>query len=133
MKTFLALALVFAAVAPLHAQTLDPASQEALAATLGLLRDPALRGPVIAGSPRAAGIDTQLQALAGSPQLTQEIYELAAAVFGDLTKNSAGDVGKMGQALEDAQRDPAAFAAMLSPATLQKLREIAVKISDRRR
>jgi hypothetical protein len=133
MKTLLLLALLLGSVAPLHAQTLDPASQEALAATLGLLRDPARRGPAIAGNPQAAGIDTQIQGLAGSSELAQQIYELAAEVFNDLTRSSGGDVGKMSRTLEDAQRDPAAFAAMLSPATLQRLREIAVKISDRPR
>lgn len=133
MKTFLLLALLLGSVAPLHAQPLDPASQEALAATLGLLRAPALRGPALAGNPQAAGIDKQIQGLTGSPELAQQMYELAAEIFNDLTRNSGGDVGKMSRALEDAKRDPAAFAAMLSPATLQRLREIAVKISDRPR
>lgn len=133
MKALLVLALLLGSAMALDAQTLDPASQEALAATLRLLRDPALRGPAISGSPQAAGIDSQLQSLTGSPQLTQEVYELAAEIFNDLARNSGGDAGRMSQALEDARRDPAAFAAMLSPATLQKLREIAVKISDRPR
>lgn len=133
MKALLVLALLLGSAMALDAQTLDPAREEALAATLRLLRDPALRGPAISGSPQAAGIDSQLQSLTGSPQLTQEVYELAAEIFNDLARNSGGDVGRMGQALEDARRDPAAFAAMLSPATLQKLREIAVKISDRPR
>ncbi len=133
MKTLLVLALLLGSAMALDAQTPDPASQEALAATLRLLRDPALRGPAISGSPQAAGIDSQLQSLTGSPQLTQEVYELAAEIFNDLARNSGGDAGRMSRALEDARRDPAAFAAMLSPATLQKLREIAVKISDRSR
>lgn len=134
MKTLLVLFfLLLGSAAPLHAQPLDPASQEALAATLGLLGDPALRGPAIAGSPEAAGIDKQIQSLAGSPQLAQQIYELAAEIFNDLTRNSGGDVGKMSRALEEAERDPAGFAARLSPATLRRLRELAVKISDRPR
>jgi hypothetical protein len=133
MKTLLVLALLLGPAMALDAQTPDPASQEALAATLRLLRDPALRGPAISGSPQAAGIDSQLQSLTGSPHLTQEVYELAAEIFNDLARNSGGDAGRMSQALEDARRDPAGFAAMLSPATLQKLREIAVKISDRAR
>lgn len=135
MKSFLVLLLLLflGSAAPLQAQPLDPASQEALAATLGLLRDPVLRGPAIAGSPGAASIDTQIQSLAGSPQLAQQIYSLAAEIFNDLTRNSGGDVGKMNRALEEAKRDPAGFAALLSPATLRRLRELAVKISDRPR
>ena len=133
MKALLGLLLLFGSAAPLAAQTLDPASQEALAATLKLLRDPALRAPAISGNPQAAGIEQQIQALTGSPQLTQEFYELAARVFDDLTKNSGGDVGKMSEALDRAKGDPAAFTALLSPETLQRLRELAVRISDRPR
>jgi hypothetical protein len=135
MKAFLSLALLLAlSAAPLAAQTLDPASQEALAATLRMLRDPALRGPVISGNPQAAGVDRQIQGLVGgSPQLTQELYELAAQIFGELTQNTGGDVGKMTEALERAKGDPAGFAAFLSPATLDRLRAFAGKISDRPR
>jgi hypothetical protein len=133
MKAVLVLLLLFGSAARLSAQTLDPAGQEALAATLKLLRDPALRTPAISGNPQAAGIEKQIQGLTGSPPLTQEFYELAAQVFNDLTKNSGGDVGKMSAALDRAKADPAAFTALLSAETLQRLRELAVKISDRRR
>jgi len=37
------------------------------------------------------------------------------------------------QAVERAKADPAGFAAMLSPATQQRLRELAVKLSDQKR
>jgi len=52
---------------PLHPQTLDPASAEALAATLKMLADPAMRGQVIATSPAASEIDRQVQGMAGAP------------------------------------------------------------------
>jgi hypothetical protein len=35
--------------------------------------------------------------------------------------------------LDAARTDPAAFAAMLSPQTLERLRQLSVKISDQRR
>ena len=35
--------------------------------------------------------------------------------------------------LDAARTDPAAFAAMLSPKTLERLRQLSVKISDQRR
>lgn len=119
--------------APLGAQTLDAASADALAATLRMLQDPSLRGPAVAADPRAAAVDTQIRSLAGSPQLTQELYELAAQVMSELTQSSGGDVGRMTETLERGKADPAAFAAMLSPATLQRLRELSVKISDQQR
>ena len=115
------------------AQTLDAASQQALTETLKLLRDPALRDAAIAGSPQAGGIDRQIQSMAGSPELTQEIYELAAEIFSDLTRGTGGDVGRMSEALERARTDPAAFAAMLSPSTLARLQAVAGRISDRPR
>ena len=133
MRTLVALALVLLAAAPLAGETPGPAIQEALTATLRVLRDPALRSPAVAGSPRAAEIDTEVQALTGSPQLTQEFYDLAATIFEELAKSSGGDPNTMRETLERAAEDPAAFAALLSPATLDRLRALAVKISDRPR
>ena len=133
MRTLVALALVLLAAAPLAGETPDSALQEALAATLRVLRDPALHSPAVAGSPRAATIDTEIQAMTGSPELTQEFYDLAATIFEELARNSGGDTNKLRETLERAAEDPAAFAALLSPATLDRLRALAVKISDRPR
>ncbi len=129
----MALAVTLITAGPASTQGLDPASQEALAATLRMLTDPALRTPAIATNPQAAAIDSQVQALVGSEKLAQEFYALSAQIFDELTRNSGGDVRKMTEALERAKSDPAGFAAMLSPATLQRLRELSVKISDQRR
>src|SRR5438876_123911 len=108
MRTLVALALVLLAAAPLAGETPDPAIQEALAATLRVLRDPALRSPAVAGSPRAAAIDTEVRAMTGSPQLTQEFYDLAATIFEELAKSSGGDANTMRETLERAAEDPAA-------------------------
>jgi len=129
----MALAVGLAAPGPLRAQALDPASQEALSATLKMLMDPALRSPEIAKNQQATAIDKQVQSMMGGEQLQQEFYALAAQIFQELTSNSGGDVNKMNEALERAKGDPAAFAALLSPATLQRLRELSIKISDQRR
>ncbi len=127
------LAVLLAAPGPLRAQALDPTSQEALSATLKMLMDPALRTPEIAKNQQATAIDKQVQSLMGGEQLQQEFYALAAQIFQELTSNSGGDASKMNEALERAKGDPAAFAALLSPATLQRLRELSIKISDQRR
>ena len=129
----MALVVVLAGPGPLRAQALDPASQEALSATLKMLMDPALRSPEIAKNQQATAIDKQVQSMVGSEQLQQEFYALAAQIFQELTSNSGGDASKMNEALERAKADPAGFAAMLSPATLQRLRELSIKISDQRR
>lgn len=126
--------LVVLALAPAAAlaQSLDSASADALAATLRLLQDPTARSAAITGNPQASAVDSQLQALAGSANM-QELYALAAAIFSELAANTGGDVGKMSQALSRGTNDPAGFAAFLSPATLQRLRELSTKISDRPR
>lgn len=129
----MALAVLLAAPGPLRAQALDPASQEALSATLKMLMDPALRSPEIAKNQEATAIDKQVQSMVGSERLRQEFYALAAQIFQELTSNSGGDVAKMNEALERAKADPAAFAAMLSPQTLQRLTELSIKLSDQRR
>jgi hypothetical protein len=116
------------------AQARDPTSQEALAAVLRMLQDPALRGGAIAGNAQAATADRQIQSLTGgSVALTQEVYELAGQIFEDLARGSGGDEQVMSQTLARAQGDPDGFAAMLSPRTLDRLRALAVKLSDRPR
>ncbi len=128
-----ALLLLTLTAVPAAAQTLDPASAEALATTLRMLADPAARAGVLASDPAAAAIDKQVQGLAGSSALAHEVYGLAAEVFADLARNSDGDPKRMSEALESAKTDPAGFAAMLRPETLQRLRELSSKISDAKR
>ncbi len=116
------------------AQALDATSQEALASVLRMLQDPALRNGLMAGNTQAGKADQQIQSLTGgSAALTQEVYELAGQIFEDLVRGSGGDERVMSQALTRAQADPAGFAAMLSPRTLERLRALAVKLSDRPR
>ena len=115
------------------AQTLDPAAAEALATTLRMLADPVARGQVLASDPAAAAIDRQVQGMAGSAQLAQEVYGLAAEVFADLTLSAGGDPRRLAEALDRAKSDPAGFAAMLRPETLERLRALATRISDTQR
>jgi hypothetical protein len=128
-----ALALIaLLAAAPVTAQSLDAASSEALAATLRALQDPALRAAAIAASAQGAAVDQQIQSIAGSPALTQEFYALAAQVMSELARSSGGDVSRMNDVLERGKTDPAGFAAMLSPETLERLRALSSKIADRK-
>ena len=115
------------------AQPLDPSSQDALSQTLQILLDPNARAAELAKNPQGATMDQQVRALTGSDALTQEFYVVAGQVLSELTQNSGGDAQKMLQAVERAKADPAGFAAMLSPATQQRLRELAVKLSDQKR
>lgn len=125
-----ALLLLVCTASPTHPQTLDPSSASALATTLRMLADPAARSQIIATDPTAAEVDRQVQGMAGSSALAQEVYGLAADVFADLARNSNGDPRAMSEALDRARSDPAGFAAMLRPETLEKLRALSTKISD---
>jgi len=127
------LLLLICSATPTHPQALDPASASALASTLRMLADPAARSQIIATDPTAAEVDRQVQGMAGSSALAQEVYGLAADVFADLARNSNGDPRAMNEALDRAKSDPAGFAAMLRPETLEKLRALSTKISDAQR
>ncbi len=125
-----ALLLLTLCAGSLPAQALDPAAAEALAATLRMLADPAARAGILARDPAAAAIDKQVQGMVGSSALAQEVYGIAAEVFADLARNSGGDPQRMSEALERAKSDPAGFAAMLRPETLERLRALSTRISD---
>jgi hypothetical protein len=125
--------LVGLAAVPAESQSLDPTSQDALDKTLRMLLDPAARSGEVSRSTQGAAVDQQVRALAGSEALTQEVYALAGQVLSELVQSTGGDTQKMLQALDRAKTDPAGFAALLSPATQQRLRELAVKLSDKPR
>jgi hypothetical protein len=125
--------LVGLAAVPARAQSLDPASQDALDQTLRMLLDPGARSGEVSRSTQGAAVDQQVRALAGSEALTQEVYALAGQVLSELVQSTGGDTQKMLQALDRAKTDPAGFAALLSPETQQRLRELAVKLSDKPR
>jgi hypothetical protein len=125
--------LIALAAAGAAAQPLDSISQDALNKTLQILLDPTARSGELGKNSQGAVLDAQVRALAGSDALTQELYAVAGQVLTELVQNSGGDTQKMLQAVERAKTDPAGFAAMLSPATQQRLRDLSVKISDQRR
>jgi hypothetical protein len=125
--------IVLAAVGEAVAQALDPSSQDALNKTLQILLDPGARSAEIAKNSAGTAMDQQVRALAGSDALTQEFYAVAGQVLTELAQNTGGDAQKMLQAVERAKTDPSGFAAMLSPATQQRLRDLSVKLSDQKR
>ena len=125
--------LALAAASPAEAQAPDPSSQDALNKTLQILLDPNARAGELAKSSQGTAIDQQVRALAGSEALTQEFYAVAGQVLTELVQSTGGDAQKMLDAVERAKTDPTGFAAMLSPATQQRLRDLSVKLSDKRR
>jgi hypothetical protein len=130
-RRLLVATIVLLLAAPAHAQSLDAVSTEALAAALKALQDPSARAAALSGNPQAGAVDQQIQAFAGG--LTPDVYALAAQVFAELVRNTGGDVGRLSDEIGHAGSNPSAFAATLSPATLERLRELASRISDQRR
>ena len=128
-----AVLLALGPAGPAVAQKLDLASQDALDKTLQILLDPQARSGELSKSSQGAAVDQQVRALAGSDALTQEFYAVAGQVLTELVQSTGGDAQKMLQAVERAKTDPTGFAAMLSPATQQRLRDLSVKLSDRKR
>jgi len=129
----LAALVAIAAAAPAAAQPLDSSSQDALNKTLQILLDPNARAAELAKNAQGTAVDQQVRALAGSDALAQEFYAVAGQVLAELAQGTGGDAQKMLQAVERAKTDPTGFAAMLSPATQQRLRELSVKLSDQKR
>ena len=74
-------------------------------------------------------MNKETEKLAGSPQNTDAVYGLASEVLEDLIAETNGDPAKLMQLMELAKKDPAAFAAKLSPEKQKKLRELTRKIA----
>jgi hypothetical protein len=100
---------------------------------LQLLGDPAARTGAASTGTQTPPIDPRLKALADSPDLNQELYELAAQVFSEITEATGGDVSKMDEMVARGKSDPAAFATSLSPATRARLRALADKIAAQKK
>jgi len=95
IRILVAVGLVLGLAFVARAQSLDPASQEALDQTLRLLLDPAARSAEVSRSPQGVAADQQVRALAGSEALSQEVYALAGQVLSELVQNTGGDKPKM--------------------------------------
>ncbi len=118
----LALMLAVSLARPVAAEPLDGPSADALDQTLGTLRQGARTQP----------LDGPLGAIDDSPEMRQELNDLAAAVFSDLAARYDGDPDAMAAALARGKSDPAAFADSLSPATRAKLEKLSRRLDDGR-
>jgi hypothetical protein len=126
-RSALPLALLFAAILPARAAVAGSTSSDAVGSVLEMLEDPSTR------SAKPPALDPQLQALAESPELSKELYELAGDIFSELVQSTGGDIGRMNDAVARAKSDPEKFAASLSPATRARLKALADKIEAQKR
>lgn len=102
------------------AEPLDDPSARALEQTLRSLRG--------GGAAAIEQQDPRLAPIARSPELTDELYDVAGAVLTELAERYDGDPERMSEALAKAKSDPEGFAAALSPATRAKLAELSAKL-----
>lgn len=118
----------FVSVQPGICAELDAASDEALARTQAMLRDPSQRDKATAATKQAQFVDQQTQSLAGTPENKNAIYDLSADIMESLVQKTNGDPEKMKALLDQAKNDPKAFADKLTPEQQKKLQEISRKI-----
>lgn len=110
-------------------QDLDADTMKALQETQDVLRNPALRAmqPEMKG-PAGAALQGQLDALGGTSADQEKIYQMAAEILGDLAKQANGDPAQMEKILEQAKKNPEAFANSLTPQQQQQIKDLAKKL-----
>lgn len=127
MKTFVAFLLFLGLASGARGEddSIDEATQtEALGYSQSVLKNPSKRGAA-SKNPDAAAAMEALEKLAGNPQNSQKMYELAAELMQTLTQLSGGDPQKMMKILEEGKKNPDAFGKQLTPEQRKKLQEIA--------
>lgn len=102
----------------------DP-TEEALRNTIEVLNSPGERSEIISKDPAAKRADSQVEALVGTGQNKDKLYALAGKLMESLSKRAGGDPEKMAKLLEEAQRNPAAFAEGFTPEERKMLKELA--------
>ncbi|MES2964432.1 MAG: hypothetical protein V4760_11105 [Bdellovibrionota bacterium] len=110
-------------------EPLSKNDKRALEQTQDMLRNRNQVDAFLEKNPEARGADSNVQALMGPD--TDATYDLAADIFADLVKQTNGDPEKLMQLLEQAKKNPAAFAQKLSPAQQDKIRGLATKVEQR--
>jgi hypothetical protein len=104
---------------------LEPSAKEAVQKTQEMLRDPKERNKVIGESERGIQANREVEVLMGSPQNTNDVYNLSAEVFAKLAEEANGDPDRMMQLLTMAKENPSLFAEKWTPDQKQKLKRIA--------
>lgn len=88
---------------------LDKESQEALEKTQQLLRDQAQRANALKESKDAQRNHQSMESMLGASN-TNSAYEISAEVLEKIVKDTNGDIVLMQQIVEEAQKNPEAFA-----------------------
>lgn len=101
-------------------------SDDALRDTQKLLNDPALRAADAKTSADSAAAQQRILELVKKTGASEkDIYSLSSSVFADIVKKANGDPAAILKLLEDAEKNPEAFAKSWKAEDQAKLREIA--------
>lgn len=122
--TRLSILLIFLSLST-HAQLLDQHSERARAQTRELLTNPTQRERAANESQATRDAHTKAKELGTD---IDGVYQLSADIMDELVKHTGGDVNIMKALMEQAARDPAAFARSLKPEQQQKIRELALPV-----
>ena len=114
----------------LQAAELDAATKKALEQTQALLKDRSALEKLMSGDSGAMQGDAFATQVAGTGAHRDELYAIAAQIFGSIVAKSGGDPAAMSKLLEDAKKDPAKFLASLSPEEQRQIQALAKKIES---
>jgi len=87
----------------------DSHSREGVHKTQDFLRSREQRETYLKTDPKARDVDTKVEALAGTPENKDEMFDLAAEVLEKIANEAKGDPEKMKILLLEAQQDPQKF------------------------
>ncbi len=100
-------------------------SPDPLLETQKLLKDPSFREKNAKESKEANQIDQRVKSISGDSANEQAIYELAAEVMGNMKNLSPEEMTKI---VEQAMKDPAAYAASWTPEQKKKLKNVSERL-----
>ena len=102
-------------------------TEEALAKTSAMLKDPVARERAAKENSAAASAHAEVQKLGGA-ETQDAVYRLSAEVMQGMVQQTGGDPVKLQELVARAQKDPEAFARGLSPDIQARVRSIASEV-----
>lgn len=110
-------------VEPKIENTLSAGGQDPVKQTQELLKNPTN----LQGNAEASKL---FELMGNNPNANQELSNTTASIFADLAAKTGGDPEKLRKLLEEAKKNPEAFANQLSPEQKKAISNLATKIED---
>jgi hypothetical protein len=110
-------------VEPKIESSISAGSQDAIKQTQELLKNPAN----LQGNAEASKL---FELMGNNPNANQDLSNTTASIFADLAAKTGGDPEKLRKLLEEAKKNPEAFANQLSPEQKKAISNLATQIED---